>query len=158
MAIDKDTIGLAGEFAVASELCKRGIYTQLTLGNKKRTDLLVEKNDSFIKVEVKSKQGGDWPSIKGIYGKDSILIFVDFQGKAELERPDFYVLNTQNWIALTKQRIKDEGWTGVTINNDNTPIWKTSSGKIREGLTVKLKQIEKFKEAWEKCLTSKVRL
>jgi hypothetical protein len=56
MTIAKDTIGLAGEFAVASELCKRDMYIQLTLGNKKRTDLLVEVGDNFIKVEVKSKQ------------------------------------------------------------------------------------------------------
>ena len=56
MTIAKDTIGLAGEFAVASELCKRDMYTQLTLGNKKRTDLLVEVGDNFVKVEVKSKQ------------------------------------------------------------------------------------------------------
>ena len=32
--IDREEISLAGEFAVASELCKRGIYAQLTFGNK----------------------------------------------------------------------------------------------------------------------------
>jgi hypothetical protein len=35
MGIAKDTLGLAGEFAAASELCRRGIYAQLTLGNRK---------------------------------------------------------------------------------------------------------------------------
>ena len=41
MKIDKSILGVAGEFAVASELCKRNIYAQLTLGNQKRVDLLV---------------------------------------------------------------------------------------------------------------------
>jgi hypothetical protein len=41
MAIPKNVLSLAAEFAVASELCRRGIYVQLTLGNLKRTDLLV---------------------------------------------------------------------------------------------------------------------
>jgi len=44
MTISKECIGLAAEFAVASELCKRGIYAQLTFGNKKRTDRLGIKN------------------------------------------------------------------------------------------------------------------
>ncbi len=36
-------MGLTGEYAVASELCKRGYYAQLTLGNHyKKTDLIVE--------------------------------------------------------------------------------------------------------------------
>ena len=33
MTISRECIGLAAEFAVASELCKRGIYAQLTFGN-----------------------------------------------------------------------------------------------------------------------------
>jgi hypothetical protein len=37
----KESLGLAAEFAVASELCRRWLFAQLTLGNKKRTDLLV---------------------------------------------------------------------------------------------------------------------
>jgi len=104
-------------------------------------------------VEVKSKQGRDWPSIKGISSKGSILIFVDFQGKTEFERPDFYVLNTQDWIKLAKQRIKEKGWTSVTLNSDNTPVWETTAGKNREGFTVQLAQLKNFKEAWGKCLT-----
>jgi len=37
---------LCKEYAVASELCKRGFYAQLTLGNHKKTDLVVE--DAFF--------------------------------------------------------------------------------------------------------------
>jgi hypothetical protein len=37
----REKIGLAGEYAVAAELCRRGFYAQLTLGHHKKTDLLV---------------------------------------------------------------------------------------------------------------------
>ncbi len=80
MAIERDTLGLAGEYAVASELCRRGMYAQLTLGHKKRTDLLVESGDTFFRVEVKTKQRSEWPAVKGIYG-NSILVFVVFFNK-----------------------------------------------------------------------------
>ena len=32
MKIEKSILGVAGEFAVAAELCRRNIYAQLTLG------------------------------------------------------------------------------------------------------------------------------
>lgn len=41
MKMSKELVGLSGEYAVASELCRRGVYAQLTLGHHKRTDLLV---------------------------------------------------------------------------------------------------------------------
>jgi hypothetical protein len=41
MLISRNTLGLAAEFAVASELCRRNVYAQLTLGHQKRTDLLI---------------------------------------------------------------------------------------------------------------------
>ena len=56
--LTKETIGLAAEYAVASELCRRGIYAQLTLGNHKRTDLLVvnEESGKMLRVQVKAKR------------------------------------------------------------------------------------------------------
>lgn len=42
MKLSKELIGLAGEYAVASELCRLEVYAQLTLGSHKQTDILVE--------------------------------------------------------------------------------------------------------------------
>ena len=67
MTIEKSILGIAGEFAVAAELCRRNIYTQLTLGNQKRIDLLTLSHAGrFLKIEVKAKQGTTWPSVKGL--------------------------------------------------------------------------------------------
>lgn len=59
MTISRENLSLAGEFAVASELCKRGIYAQLTLGNRKRTDLLVDNGETLMRVEVKANKAGN---------------------------------------------------------------------------------------------------
>ena len=77
MEIAKQTLGLAGEYAVASELCKRGIYAQLTLGNRKSTDLLLDVEDGgMLRVQVKSKQGNEWPACKGVAcGNPEVLVF-----------------------------------------------------------------------------------
>jgi hypothetical protein len=53
LKISKSALGLAAEFAVASELCRRNIYAQLTLGHQKRTDLLIfSEDDKLLRIEV----------------------------------------------------------------------------------------------------------
>jgi hypothetical protein len=151
MAIPKDTLGLAGEFAVASELCRRGIYAQLTLGNRKRTDLLVETERQMIRVQVKAEQERVWPGVKGVHGKDIILVLVDYQGKGDLERPDFYILSAVDWERVVTKELQDTGKVKcgeVTLSPQNVPHWK--DGYV--GMGARATQVEPFKEAWEKVV------
>ena len=148
LKIDKHTLGLAAEFAVASELCKRNIYAQLTLGPHKRTDILVETDDKLLRIQVKAKQGTEWPGVKGVEGED-ILILVDFAKKAELERPDFFILSSTDWKNLLNKILKeyiDDG--SVKIDEKVVPIW--SDGYKGTGL--KPKVLEKYHERWDKIL------
>ena len=56
-------VGLAAEFAVASELCRREISAQLTFGHLKRTDLLIfSEGGSVLRIEVKGKQAREGPN------------------------------------------------------------------------------------------------
>ena len=103
MRIDRNTLNLAGEFAVASELCRRGIYAQLTLGPHKRTDLLEETDSRMLRIQVKAKQGPEWPGHTGIRGDDAVLVLVDFCEKGETDRPDYYVLTAIDWGELVKR-------------------------------------------------------
>jgi hypothetical protein len=100
--LSKELLGLAGEYAAASELCRRGMYAQLTLGHHKRTDLLVEFEFGFVRIQVKAKQGREWPAISGIYTDDDFIILVDFSG-ADCVQPDFYILNLSDWKSLLEQ-------------------------------------------------------
>jgi hypothetical protein len=143
--ITKDTLSLAGEFAVASELCKRGKYAQLTLGNRKRTDLLVDNEKALLRVEVKSKQGDVWPAVKGIYLDNSLIVFVDFCGKKLEERPDFFVLTAKEWKSHVQNRLM-VCKPGATITNENVLVGSDGF----KGTTVKIHQIDAHREAWDK--------
>lgn len=101
----RDLLSLAGEFAVASELCKRRIYARLTLGLRKRVDLLVETKTGMVRIQVKAKQGRDWPNCKGIFGENIFLVFVDYENKGLKQRPDFYVLTPSDWESLVKREL-----------------------------------------------------
>lgn len=144
MEIAKGTLGLAGEFAVASELCKRGIYAQLTLGNRKSTDLLLDVEDGgMLRVQVKSKQGHEWPACKGVAcGKPEVLVLVDFQKKADDQRPDFYILTGEDW------------------KNVIDPILQSGEGTMKDGhfeykdgfkgLNVSPRMVQEYGEQWDK--------
>lgn len=152
MKIAKDILGLAAEFAVASELCKRNIYAQLTLGLRKRTDILVETERGMLRIQVKGKQGREWPGCQGICGENIVLVFVDFEDKEESTRPDFYVLTVADWKRLLERELRATGRVErgeVTIDEDNIPTWK---GRYR-GMGVKPEMIKEDEERWEKIKT-----
>lgn len=145
---------MAPEFAVASELCCRNIYAQLTLGPPKRTDLLIFSTDNkLLRIEVKGKQGREWPNCKGIYGEKVCLVFVDFAGKGEYERPDFYVLTVQDWVHFVDGEIAKRPEKQIELDERNVPIWTTelrARGKPQRGIGVRPEQIQHHKERWDK--------
>jgi len=149
MRLSKDILGLAAEFAVASELCRRNIYAQLTLGMRKRTDILVETERGMLRIQVKGKQGREWPGCKGIYGENIVLIFADFEKKKENERPDFYILTVEDWRRLLEKELRQTGKVGrgeVTIDEKNMPTWKDGY----QGMGIIPKMIQEYQEQWDK--------
>lgn len=160
MKINKSILGITGEYFVAAELGKRNIYAQLTLGNQKRTDLLIftEENEKLLKIEVKCKQGNEWPNCKGIYQRDSFLVFVDFKGLGEIQRPDFYILDEGDWKALiiNKEKEYNEKHPDRKTKIENNVLFLLSElnkqGKPYTGYGIKPKDIEQFKEKWDKIL------
>ena len=156
MAIDKSILGIAGEFAVAAELCRRNIYAQLTLGHQKRTDLLVFRETGRIyRIEVKAKQGRDWPNCKGIWDRESFIVFVDFAGKKDIERPDFYILTAQDWNAVVvsemKRYLEKHPDRHAEITEQNVLVLLdevNASGKAYQGTGVRPEYIQDHREAW----------
>lgn len=146
---DKATIGLAGEYAVAAELCRRGFNAQLTLGNHKKTDLLVDGLQGLARVSVKAKTGYAWPSVKGIWQTNDFLIFVDFHNKEVEDRPDFYVLEVADWKKVVKALQKKKGG-GAKIDTENTLYWEPwkSAPKGRKGCSVNVSDVQSYKDNW----------
>jgi len=151
MTISRETLSLAGEFAVASELCRQGMYAQLTLGLRKRTDILIQTETAMLRVQVKTKQGNVWVC-SGISGEDIILVLVDYANKQPDQRPDFYILTTSDWadfleVPWVKERIA-EGI--VKIDNENRPIWHSKGKSTFRGFQVEPEDIITHKERWGK--------
>jgi len=147
MQIPKETLSLAGEYAVASELCRRGIYAQLTLGTRKRTDLLVDTETAMLRIQVKAKQGNRWPSCKGVFGENIVLVLVDYKNKRIDERPDFYILTPIDWENFVKSWLSDDISEGKCyLDKENCPIWLSKY----EGINVPPAQITQHKECWDK--------
>ena len=161
--INKSTLGIAGEYYVAAELGRRNVYAQLTLGNQKRTDLLIfsEQTDKVLKIEVKNKQGREWPSCKGIYKPHSFIVFVDFKDLGPAERPAFYILSTRDWRKVADQKkhyyLSKNPNKKITIDSQNVMVhWSelTKAGQPYRGCGVVPADIEGYKEKWENILKS----
>jgi hypothetical protein len=154
MKIDSDVLSIAAEFGVASELGRRNIYAQPTFGHRKRTDLLVfGRSGKVVRLEVKGKQDKQWPSCTGIPDENTVLVLVDFQGKKESERPDFYVLTLKDWRGFVKREIVRRGKSEkIELNKENCPIWRTriKNGKPHYGINVEVEYVQQHRERWDK--------
>ena len=156
MKLPKELVGLSAEYAVAYALCRRNIYAQLTLGNRKRTDILIETDKGMARIQVKGKTGSNWPHCRGIFRKNDFLVFVDFENKSVDERSDFYILDVNDWIKLLEKEIKstsnfEEGY--VTIDEENVPMWKGGTGIIK-GHNITPQMIEEHEGGWGKIQKS----
>ena len=148
---DKSLISIAGEYAVASELCRRGVYAQLTLGNRKKVDLLIDGEKGFARVEVKSKQGKMWPGVKGIAPGDGprFLVLVDLQDKGPDEKPEFYVISKDEWLPFLKQHLGDKLKSkAVKIDVDGVPHF----GNSFSGTGIRTNEVAQFKDRWDKIV------
>ena len=162
LIVEGGTLGLAAEYAVAAELCRRNIYAQLTLGHQKRTDLLVFSADGeMARVEVKAKQTPEWPACKGIFGKRVFLVLVDLAARALDSRPDFYVLSAEDWRAVVENRIAEirsrSPEKQIVVDQENVVVFvdeKGKSGKPRRGTNIGVHLVRSYREQWSKILTA----
>ncbi|MDO8575073.1 MAG: hypothetical protein Q7R61_02245 [bacterium] len=71
--ISKNSVSLAGEFAVLSQLTLRGFDANMTLGNTKGIDILVSnpKTGKMYQIEVKTnyRNSRNKPQVSKIFGK-----------------------------------------------------------------------------------------
>lgn len=151
-------LSLAAEYAVASELCSRGIYAQLTLGNQKKTDILVFSEAGHVaRLEVKAKQGSDWPNCRGISGPKVFLVFVDYQHREPGQRPDFFVLAVKDWRKVLERRVAEikarNPKKRIAITDENVSVFEDQigrSGKAYQGMSIRPSDLSSYRERWDK--------
>lgn len=152
--LSRELLGLAGEYAVANELCRRGLYSQLTMGNHKRTDILIETELKMVRVQVKAKQGNVWPAVSGLHREEDFLVFVDFAGRSADEPLDFYIINFEEWKKLVKEQCLKlkEKYPDIYIDDE----YRLVNPNVAEGkkpyigFGIAPSRLAEFKGRWEK--------
>lgn len=136
-SMDKTRLGLAGEFAVASELLKRGKDVNLTLGNAKAVDLFVYDSNGGIKtVEVKTSRN-----------KRFVTNFFQKYPTSGTPHPDIWVIvyidavDVSNFYVLSHQEMAD-----VQMQRNGMTSWQQVNGVDN----VRLNDIAIFKDLWGK--------
>lgn len=114
-------------------------------------------NNNLTRIEVKAKQGVYWPNCKGIFGEGVFLVLVDYANCDETERPDFYVLTSEDWLDVIKKEVQKYSEKHperrIEINSENVPVFLdevNKYGKPYEGMGIKAEIIQDHKEAWFK--------
>ena len=135
---EKHFLNLAGEYAVCSELAKRSIQANLTLGNKKAVDIIVLLNENKAKtIEVKTTNKNR--IVTGFFQKYKtpetphpdiwIMVIID-----KLLSTRFFIL-THEEVAMTQMKVnKLDNWAENKGGVDNIPI----------------KDLLEFENKWEK--------
>lgn len=100
---------------------------------------------------MKSKQGYQWPNVKGIWEKGDLIVLVDFQGKKSNERPDYYVLTVENWKKVVK-KLKREKDGAKIDKTTNTLYWEPWKGydKVWKGCAISVNDVQEYKDCWPK--------
>ena len=89
-----------------------------------------------------------------------MLVFVDFAGKGEFERPDFYILTVEDWIDFVKQEIANHPKARIEMDERNVPVWlnQVRNGQPYRGMGITPDKIQMHKEKWEKITRAVVKM
>lgn len=99
--LEKQQTGIACEYYVAGELSRLGYNVSLTFGNTKSIDLLVEKDDSTLAIQVKGIQRTKsicWNFDKTKIKTNILYVLVNLHADNIDEKPEFFVLTSQEML------------------------------------------------------------
>lgn len=132
--LDKTQTGIAAEYYVAGELSRYGYNVTFTFGNTKSIDLLIEKDNKIIAIQV-----------KGIQRTKSICWNLD---KTKVKDNIFYVL-----VNLHVDNLKEKPEFFVLTSNEALELFSStpSQGDKRSYLDYKkVKKLEIYQDKWGK--------
>ncbi len=102
------TAGVAGEYFVAAELCKRGYIASITLRNTRGVDILVSDASvtKNVGIQVKSSQGRGYNWVlsekaENFHSPSLYYVFVNLCGLNE--RPDFFIVPSKTVADFIKK-------------------------------------------------------
>jgi len=142
MGEKKQNTNLASEYYVLSCLYRIGANANLTLGNKKSVDIIVDKNDSLLTIDVKGLKDNSCFPIDNWTKKDKnhFITFVSYNRKISDTNspPDIFIVPA-NELELPHSEL--DGKSVIYINpKGNRKVVQLSRLK---------KLSEKYKDNWK---------
>ena len=150
MGIDKSLLNLAGEYRVAAELLKRGIFAAVTFGNMKGADIIATgPNRRSAVVEVKASNSSRF--VTGLFQKYKTR---------DCQHPTFWVLcaitpggefNTERAFVLTHDEL------ALKQGQRNCPGERLSyeqlAARAKKGVdNIRIENIREFENDWGKIV------
>ena len=108
--LEKQQTGIACEYYVAGELSRLGYNVSLTFGNTKSIDLLVEKDDFTVAIQVKGIQRTKsicWTLDKTKVKNNILYVLVNLHVDNIDSKPEFFIFTSEEVINLFKDTIKE---------------------------------------------------
>lgn len=103
--LHKTNTGISSEFLVAGELARRGFNVTLTFGNTKAIDLIIEKDEKVIPIQVKGIQrtksicwNVNLEKVKQLKADNLIFVLVNIHADNLAEAPEYFVLTKSEVI------------------------------------------------------------
>lgn len=103
--------GIAAEYYVAGELSRLGFNVSITMGNTKSIDLLIEKNEKLVSIQVKGIQRTKsvcWNLNKTKVLPNIIYVLVNLHVDNISEKPEFFVLKAKEALDLFTDSNKEK--------------------------------------------------
>lgn len=118
--IEKNLSGLAGEFAVASQLCLKGYVASLTLKNYPGVDIFAfnPKNEKQVTIQVKTSTDG-WFNAPKNPNRKGIFVYVNIKLDKTL---DFYIIPANEIAKAREKELKGYLDSHPHVKKDQ-PIW-----------------------------------
>lgn len=108
-ALEKQQTGIASEYYVAGELSRLGYNVSLTFGNTKSIDLLIEKDDCTVAIQVKGIQRTKsicWNLDKTKVKSNILYVLVNLHVDNIDEKPEYFILTSAEILEQFKNSLK----------------------------------------------------
>lgn len=136
--ISKYQLSMAGEYAVCSELSKRGWDVSITFGNAKATDIILHlPGGTYRRIEVKTSQTGRFVT----------NFFQKYYDKTLNNHPDYWVLvyidknGQMHFYILTHEELGD-----IQMKRNGMTTWE----KVNGCDNVLLRDLAVHEDRWDK--------
>lgn len=103
LKLQRTQTGIAAEYYVAGELSRLGYNVTFTFGNTKSIDLLIEKDDTIIAIQVKGIQRTKsicWNLDKTKVKANIFYVLVNLHVDEPTAKPEFFVLSSNEALEL----------------------------------------------------------